>query len=127
VPFLGFCVLVFAVLLIVGTIRDAVTTSRVRRHGVTTTADVVGVNTYIGQASVTHSRVVRFATDGGGEVIATMPRGQLRGIPVGGRAEIRYLPEKPKVTRASNGGARYLSSLFAIAVVVVLGVAMLVS
>jgi hypothetical protein len=125
--FLGVCVLAFAGLLIFGTIRDVVRSSQVRRHGVDATAEVIGINAPTGFANFSRSRVLRFTTAQNREVTVAMPRGRLRDIPVGGRTGIRYLPEKPKVVRSSGGSARYLSSLFGVAVFVALGVSLLMS
>jgi hypothetical protein len=126
-PFLGVCVLAFAGLLIFGTISDVVRSSQVRRRGATATAEVVGINTRIGLANYSRSRVVRFTTAQNREVTVAMPRGQLRDIPVGGRTGIRYLPQKPKVVRSPGGGARYVSRLFGVAVCVALGLSLLIS
>jgi hypothetical protein len=126
-PFLGVCALAFAGLLFFGTISDVVRSSQVRRRGVVTTAEVIGINAPTGFANFSRSRVLRFTTVQNREVTVAMPRGHLRDIPVGGRTGIRYLPEKPKVVRTSGGGAGYLSSLFGVAVFVALGVSLLIS
>jgi hypothetical protein len=126
-PFLGVCVLAFGAVLVSGFIADVVRSSQVRRRGVTVTADVIGINTRVGQASVSRSRVVRFPTARHGEVTVVMPSGQLSDVPVGGRAEIRYLAERPKVARSTDGGVRYISWLFGIVAVIAAGVALLVS
>jgi Protein of unknown function (DUF3592) len=126
-PFLGVCMLAFAGLLIFATVSDVVRSSQVRRRGVAATAEVIGTNPRTGFANYSRSRVVRFTTAQNREVTVAMPRGRLRDIPVGGRTGIRYLPEKPKVVRSSGGSARYVSSLFAVAVFVALGVSMLIS
>lgn len=126
-PFLGVCVLAFAGLLVFGTISDVVRSSQVRRRGVDATAEVIGINAPTGYANFSRSRVLRFTTAQNREVTVAMPRGRLRDIPVGGRTGIRYLPEKPKVVRSPGGGARYVSSLFGVAVFVALGVSLLIS
>jgi hypothetical protein len=120
-------VLAFGAVLVSAFIADLVRSSQVRRHGVAVTADVIGINTRVGQATVIRSRVVRFTTARHGEVTVVMPSGQLRDVPVGGRAEIRYLADRPKVARSTDGGVRYLSWLFGIVAVVAAGVSLLIS
>jgi hypothetical protein len=88
---------------------------------------VIGTNAPTGFANFSRSRVLRFTTAQNREVIVAMPRGRLRDIPAGGRTGISYLPEKPKVVRSPGGDARYVSSLFGVAVFVALGISLLIS
>jgi hypothetical protein len=127
VAFLGVCALAFAAFMAGAFVTDMVRSAQVRRRGVTVTGDVIGINTRVGIASVSRSRVVRFTTDHAGLVTVTMPPGRLRDVPVGGRTQVRYLPERPQVARPPGGRVRHFSWLFGIAVIVFVGVALLIS
>jgi hypothetical protein len=108
--FIEFCMFTMAGIMIVSTITGVVRSVQVRRSGVSATAEVIGINTYTGQASIRRARVVRFATPYDGEVTTQLPSGQLRDTPVGARVGIRYLPQRPKVAR-SDGSVRYFWGL----------------
>lgn len=83
---------------------------QLRRRGMPAAAEVVGIDTYYGQANVSRHPVVRFAT-ADNETI-TMRCDRMRGISVGDRVEIRYLPERPKVTAPPDGGFPYSSTIW---------------
>jgi hypothetical protein len=133
VAFWGFCMLVLGILAILAALNDVRLVVKVRRQGMTTTAEVVGINTHrsgVPGGTTRRNPVLRFATTDDEVVTTELRLGKLRDVSVGDRIDIRYLPKRPKVISLWNSGFPFSSTFWAVlggAVFIVFGVRMMLS